>query len=67
MVAAPAADTVPRAAREPPAPAPLSEGERAGLRAGRGMGYGQVEVVVHGCRIVQITRSQKLRLGDDAG
>ena len=67
MGAAPAADTVPRAAREPREPTPLSDGERAVLDALRGMAYGQVEVVVHSSRIVQITRSQKLRLGDDAG
>ena len=43
---------------------PLSDAEQAVLEALRGIAYGQVEVVVHSSRIVQITRSQKLRLGD---
>lgn len=42
--------------------APASDAERAVLEALRGIAYGQVEVVVHSSRIVQITRSQKLRL-----
>jgi len=42
----------------------LSDAERAVLDAVRDLTYGQVEVVVHSSRIVQITRSQKLRLGD---
>ncbi|TDK27444.1 DUF2292 domain-containing protein [Luteimonas aestuarii] len=47
----------------PPAPSPPpSEAERAVLEALRGIAYGQVEVVVHSSRIVQITRSQKVRL-----
>lgn len=44
--------------------ATLSDAERAVLDAVRDLAYGQVEVVVHSSRIVQITRSQKLRLGD---
>ena len=40
----------------------LNEGERAVLAALREIAYGEVEVVVHGARIVQITRSQKLRV-----
>ena len=32
----------------------------------RGIAYGQVEVVVHASRIVQITRSEKLRPQGDA-
>ncbi len=44
---------------------PISEAERAVLDALRELAYGQVEVVVHCSRIVQITRSQKLRLGLD--
>lgn len=40
----------------------LSESERAVLEALRGIRYGEVEVIVHGSRIVQITRSQKLRV-----
>ncbi|MCI4569174.1 YezD family protein [Lysobacter sp. CFH 32150] len=42
--------------------ASLSDGEAAVLRALREIAYGHVEVVVHGARIVQITRSQKLRV-----
>ena len=45
---------------------PISEAERAVLDAVRDLAYGQVEVVVHSSRIVQITRSQKLRLNGDA-
>ena len=45
----------------------FGDGERAVLEALRGMAYGQVEVVVHSSRIVQITRSQKLRFDGDAG
>jgi len=44
--------------------APISDAERAVLAAVRDLAYGQVEVVVHSSRIVQITRSQKLRLGE---
>lgn len=40
----------------------LSAAERAVLAALREIGYGQVEVIVHSSRIVQITRSQKLRI-----
>jgi hypothetical protein len=40
----------------------LNESERAVLEALREIRYGEVEVVVHGSRIVQITRSQKLRV-----
>lgn len=42
--------------------APINDAERAVLGALRGIAYGQVEIVVHSSRIVQITRSQKLRL-----
>ncbi|MGJ4730418.1 DUF2292 domain-containing protein [Luteimonas sp. SDU101] len=60
--------THPRNAAPGPAehgePAAISEAERAVLDAVRDLAYGQVEVVVHSSRIVQITRSQKLRLGD---
>ncbi len=45
---------------------PISDAERAVLDAVRDLAYGQVEVVVHSSRIVQITRSQKLRLNGDA-
>ena len=59
------ATLVPRERGEPQAP--LSDSERAVLDALRGIAYGQVEVVVHGSRIVQITRSEKLRPSGDAG
>jgi len=42
----------------------ISDAERAVLDAVRDLSYGQVEVVVHSSRIVQITRSQKLLRGD---
>ena len=42
--------------------ATLSDGEAAVLRSLREVAYGHVEVVVHSARIVQITRSQKLRV-----
>ena len=45
---------------------PPSQAEQAVLEALRGIAYGRVEVVVHSSRIVQITRSQKLRLDGDA-
>lgn len=51
--------------RDAPAPTTvdaLSEGERIVLAALREIAYGEVEVVVHGSRIVQVTRSQKLRV-----
>lgn len=64
----PAHDMATRVPRERGEPhAPLSDGERAVLDALRGIAFGQVEVVVHGSRIVQITRSEKLRPGGDAG
>ena len=53
---------LPRDAAEAPA---ISDAELAVLDALRDIAYGQVEVVVHSSRIVQITRSQKLRLGPD--
>ena len=54
----------------PPAPGrdaarmalPVTEAEEAVLAALRELRYGSVEVVVHSDRIVQITRSQKLRV-----
>ncbi len=67
MSARPHADGASPAPRECREPAPLGDGERAVLEALRGMAYGQVEVVVHSSRIVQITRSQKLRFDGDAG
>ena len=30
----------------------------------RGMRYGSFEVVIHDCRVVQIIRAEKLRIGD---
>ena len=41
---------------------PVTEAEHAVLAALRELRYGSVEVVVHSDRIVQITRSQKLRV-----
>jgi len=41
---------------------PLTESENAVLDAIRNLRFGSVEVVVHSDRIVQITRSQKLRI-----
>ncbi len=41
---------------------PLTESEQAVLDALRDLRFGSVEVVVHSDRIVQITRSQKLRV-----
>ena len=63
------------AAADAPSPVPLrergdgaslSEAERAVVEALRGIAYGQVEVVVHASRIVQITRCEKLRPQGDA-
>ncbi len=48
----------------PPVNAPLSEHERAVIAALREVAYGEIEVVVHNTRIVQITRSQKFRFND---
>ena len=48
----------------PPVAAPLSEQERAVIDALREIAFGEVEVVVHNARIVQITRSQKFRFGE---
>lgn len=48
----------------PPVGTPLSEHERAVIAALREIAFGEVEVVVHNARIVQITRSQKFRFGE---
>ncbi|MGN6152836.1 MAG: YezD family protein [Lysobacteraceae bacterium] len=48
----------------PPVGAPLNEHERAVIAALREIAFGEVEVVVHNARIVQITRSQKFRFGE---
>ena len=40
----------------------LSDSEFAVLTALREIGYGQVEVVVHASQIVQITRSERVRV-----
>jgi len=45
-----------------PAPEELSAEERAVLRAIRDTGYGAVEVVLHQQRIVQIIKTEKVRL-----
>jgi hypothetical protein len=44
------------------APEELSHEERAVLRAIRDTGYGAVEVVLHQQRIVQIIKTEKVRL-----
>ena len=41
---------------------PITQEERAVLQAIRDTSYGAVEVVLHQARIVQIVRTQKLRL-----
>jgi len=48
----------------PPVNSPLSEHERAVIAALRDIAYGEIEVVVHNTRIVQITRSQKFRFNE---
>ena len=48
----------------PPVNSPLNEHERAVIAALRDIAYGEIEVVVHNTRIVQITRSQKFRFND---
>jgi hypothetical protein len=48
----------------PPVNAPLSEHERAVIAALRDIAYGEIEVVIHNTRIVQITRSQKFRFNE---
>lgn len=52
------------AAGVPPADPPLSEHERAVIAALREIAYGEIGVVVHNARIVQITRSQKFRFNE---
>lgn len=51
-----------RPAAPPRIAVPLTESEQAVLDAIRDLHYGSVEVVVHSDRIVQITRSQKVRV-----
>jgi len=43
-------------------PSPAGEHELAVLKAIRDIAYGTIEVTVHQSKIVQITRSEKLRL-----
>ena len=43
-------------------PSPAAEHEQAVLRAIRDIAFGTIEVTVHQSKIVQITRSEKLRL-----
>ena len=59
MTALPFPQTPPRDAR---LAIPVTEAEEAVLAALRELHYGSVEVVVHSVLIVQITRSQKLRV-----
>ena len=66
MSAPSASEAVVPAPRERHDLQPPSQAEQAVLEALRGIAYGRVEVVVHSSRIVQITRSQKLRLDGDA-
>lgn len=44
--------------------APLNLHERAVIAALREVAFGEIEVVIHNARIVQITRSQKFRFND---
>ncbi|TWT19091.1 DUF2292 domain-containing protein [Luteimonas marina] len=60
----PVTEPPPPVADDPGGGPPINDAERAVLDAVRDLAYGQVEVIVHSSRIVQITRSQKLRLGD---
>ncbi|WP_119718455.1 YezD family protein [Cognatilysobacter tabacisoli] len=55
---------LPRRADPQRDPLALTEAERAVLQALRELRYGQVDVIVHSGRIVQITRSQKLRVDE---
>lgn len=48
----------------PPVGARLNDHERAVIAALRDIAFGEVEVVVHNAKIVQITRSQKFRFAD---
>jgi hypothetical protein len=51
--------------RAPPAqdgPPRVAEHEQAVLKAIRDTSYGTIEVTIHQSKIVQITRSEKLRL-----
>lgn len=48
----------------PPVVARLNDHERAVIAALRDIAFGEVEVVVHNAKIVQITRSQKFRFAD---
>jgi hypothetical protein len=48
----------------PPMTKALNESERAVISALRDIAYGEINVVVHNARIVQITRSQKFRFGE---
>ena len=43
-------------------PSPAAEHEQAVLKAIREIAFGTIEVTVHQSKIVQITRSEKLRL-----
>ena len=50
-----------------PLGAPLTDHERAVIAALREVAYGEVEIVVHNAKIVQITRSQKFRFNERSG
>ena len=51
-------------AKTAPADAALTEREQAVIAALREVDFGEVGVVMHNARIVQITRSKKLRFQD---
>jgi hypothetical protein len=43
---------------------PLSESARAMMLALRDIAFGEIDVVIHNARVIQITRSQKFRFGE---
>ncbi len=51
-----------RRAPEPAAPVALSDAERTVIDTLRGIAHGHVEITLHGARIVQVTRTEKLRI-----
>jgi len=55
-------DRKPLSNPESASPAPISAEERAVLQAIRGTSYGAVEIVLHQSRIVQIVKTEKVRL-----
>lgn len=47
--------------QSPPVDASLNDQERAVIAALREVAFGEIEVVVHNAKIVQLTRSEKFR------